>query len=87
MRPVEAVGVQCETRLVVGSIPTRENDIFNKIFRSAAEAKRGVGIRHLTRNASRKWITECLNVSLDLPILLYAGYSVKLKSNTVIYSY
>ena len=56
----------------VGSIPTRGNEIFN--------------ISHqLTRSPEfrGKWGAECLNSRLSLPTLLHAGYSVKLKKNSI----
>ena len=51
-------------------------------LRSGVEAKRGVELCHLTRNASKfggKWGVECLDTKLPLSTLLHTGYSVKLK--------
>ena len=53
-------------RLVVGSIPTRGNEIFIYIYIfSGVGVKRSVGFRHSTRNAefSGKWETECFNTA------------------------
>ena len=61
-RPLVAQGhkVWLYNRLVVGSIPTRGNEIFIYIFifsflRFGVKAKRGVDLRHSTRNASNTW--------------------------------
>ena len=53
MRPVVAQGHKCVTRLVIGLIPTRWNEIFN-IFNSSlwCRDKRGVELRHGKRERS-----------------------------------
>ena len=58
-------------------------------LRSGVEAKRGVDIRHSTCNVSRiqrKVEDEYFNTKLPLPILLHAGYRVKLKNYKQIFS-
>ena len=79
MRPVVTQGhkVWLSTRQVVGSIPTRGNEIFS-FLPSGVGAKRGVEFHHSTHVASKIRRKLCLNTMFPLS-LLYAGYSVKLK--------
>ena len=76
------------SRLVVGSIPTRGDEIFIYIyiFISPLWCQESAALTSANQNAmppqiGGKWGTECLNTRFPLPTLLFAGYSVKLKKN------
>ena len=56
--------------------------LYFHFFALMSRGKRGVEFRHSTRNASRKWGTECLNTRFPLHTLLCMGYSVKLREKT-----
>ena len=74
-------------RLVVGSIPTRGNQIFKFIISFCALTSRhSTVLSSATQHAipsefSEKWGKECLYTRFSLPTLLCAGYSVKLRIN------
>ena len=82
-------------RLVVGSIPTRRDEIFNYIFISSLWCRgESAALSSATQHAmppeiGEKWETEYLNTRLPLPTLLCAGYSVKLKKKVldILYNY
>ena len=59
-----------QNRLIVGSILTRKDEIFIKIYLFISLL--------MPPEFGGKWETECLNCSIRLPIILCAGYSVKL---------
>ena len=72
--------------LVVGSIPTRGNEIFIYIYvfisshwcRGESAALSSATQHAMPPEIGKKWGTECLNTRFPLPTLLRAGYSVKL---------
>ena len=80
---------------VVGSIPTRGDEIFIYIyiFISSLWCRRESAALSsfnstLTQHAmppeiGGKWGTECFNTRFPLPILLSAGYGGKLKKNII----
>ena len=74
-------------RLVVGSIPTRDDEIFIYIyiFTSSFWCRgENAALSYATQHAmpseiGGKWGTECLNTRFPLPTLLCEEYSVKLE--------
>ena len=80
-------------RLVVGSIPTRGDEIFIYIYifisspwyRGETAALNSATQHAMPPEIGGKWGTEGLNTRFPLPTLLCAGYSVKLKINQYIF--
>ena len=76
-------------RLVVGSIPTRGDEIFIYIYffiYSLRCREENAALSSATQYAipaeiGGKWGMECLNTRFPLPTMLCAGYSMKLKKN------
>ena len=81
-------------RLVVGSIPTRGDEIFIYIYifisslwcRGESAALSSATQHAMPPEIGGKWRTECLNTRFPLLTLLCAGYSVNLKK-CIIYHY
>ena len=81
-----AVNTKC-TRLVVGSVHTRENEKFRYLHLYfhlfALVSRQSAALSSATQylmlpELGEKWGTKCLKTSFPLPTLLCAGYSVKL---------
>ena len=74
-------------RLVVGSIPTRGDEIFIYIYifisslwcRGESAALSSATQHAIPPEINGKWGMECLNIRFPMPTLLCARYSVKLK--------
>ena len=74
-------------RLVVGSIPTRGNEMFIYIYifitslwcRGESVALSSAIHHAMPPKIGGKWGTECLDTRSSLPTLLCMGYNVKLK--------